>query len=75
MNTNMLKFLVELSNGEIDVIDSNAFFNRFPQSSSTERDLRTLKNLGFISILDADNKISEIGVNKKAIDYIKNALS
>lgn len=71
MNTEMLKYLVELSNGEVDVINTNAFFNRFPKSSSTDNDLRTLKNLGFISLNNADNEISCIGVNKKAIDYFR----
>lgn len=71
MNTKMLKYLVDLSNGTIDVINANTFFNRFPKCPSTNNDLRTLKHLGFISILDADNEISSIGVNKKAIDYFK----
>lgn len=71
MNINMLKYLVELSNGEVDSINVDTFFNRFPKSASTNNDLRTLKNLGFISILDSDNEIFCIGVNKKAIDYFK----
>lgn len=71
MNTDMLKYLVELSDGKVDVINTNIFFSRFPRSSSTYYDLRTLKNLGFVSLLDADNEIDCIGVNQKAIDYFK----
>lgn len=74
MDINMLKYLVELSGGEVDVINSEKFFERFPRSISTD-ELYSLKNLGFISLLDADNKVTEIGVNKKAIDYLKNVKS
>ncbi|MBD5394996.1 MAG: hypothetical protein HDR71_12205 [Lachnospiraceae bacterium] len=71
MNIDMLKYLVELSNGEVDVINTNTFFEHFPKSSSTNKDLQTLKSLGFISLLNADNEISCIGINQKAIDYFK----
>lgn len=71
MNVDMLRYLVELSAGKIDAIESDSFFFRFPRNSSTYKDLELLKNLGFISLLDSDDEISVIGVNKKACDYFK----
>lgn len=71
MNIDMLKYMVELSGGEVDLIDSKAFFDRFPRDISSS-ELYSLKNRGFISLVSADDQITEIGVNKKAIDYLKN---
>lgn len=70
MNIELLKYLVELSNNQVDVIDHVKFFQRYPVEIY-EADLRYLKNLGYITLLNADNKIVNIGVNKKAIDYFK----
>lgn len=69
MNTKMLKTLVDLSDGEVDVIDTNEFFSRYPRCTSTENDLNVLQNYGFVSLSIGDNHITEIGVNQKAIDY------
>lgn len=69
MNTKMLKTLVDLAGGEVDVIDTNEFFSRYPRCTSTENDLNVLENYGFVSLLHGDNQVTEIGVNKKAIDY------
>ncbi len=70
MNIAMLKFLAELANYQVDVIDCDAFFARFPRSTSS-KELHSLKNLGFISLIDAEDQISEIGVSQKLIDYVK----
>ena len=70
MNTAMLKYLVELSNNEVDVIDHKAFFARFPEESCAH-ELYSLRDLGFITLLSGDDRICGIGVNKKAIDYLK----
>jgi hypothetical protein len=67
----MLKHLVDLADGKVDCINVGAFFNRFPKSAATLGDLRILKQLGYISLLAADDDIEEIGVNKKALDYFK----
>ncbi len=69
MNTTMLKYLVELSGGKVVAIDTNAFFNRFPMDAYKD-ELYSLQNLGFVSLLDGDNQIIDIGVNQKAIDYV-----
>ena len=58
MNTALLKYLVELSNHEVDTI-------------ILPDDLKSLKSMGFISILYADNIIDDVGVNQKALDYFK----
>lgn len=71
MDVKILKFLVELSKGCVDVIDLNAFYAKFPASPSTSKELYRLKNVGFISILEADDSINCIGVNQKALDYFK----
>lgn len=71
MNTQMLKFLVELSNYKVDAIDTNKFFAQFPKNSVTLNELKTLKNYGFINTFYAADELQEIGVNQKAIDYLK----
>lgn len=71
MNVKMLKFLVELSHGEIDCINVAAFFSQFPNNRDTLRELQLLHQSGYVSLLHADNEIEEIGVNKKALDYLK----
>ena len=68
MDVKILKFLVELSKGCVDL---NAFYAKFPASPSTSKELYRLKNMGFISILEADDSINCIGVNQKALDYFK----
>lgn len=74
MNTNILKYLVNLVNGEIKPVDAKIFFERFSEDSSSH-DLYSLEKLGFISLLRGDGHIQAIGVNKKAIDFVKNASS
>lgn len=73
MNKEMLKTVVELSHGEVDGIDHNVFFTRYPNDGSTLRDLRQLKRLGYIALLEveAGAEIAAIGVNQAAIDYFK----
>ena len=71
MNIQLLKYLVQLANYEVDSINLKDLYAKFPNSSKTMNDLRLLNNLGFISILYGDNCIDDIGVNKKAIDYVK----
>ena len=71
MNTKMLKSLVDLSHGEIDCVDVGAFFAQFPRNSENLHDLELLRQFGFVSILNADDEVQEIGVNKKAIDYFR----
>lgn len=70
MNTSMLKYLAELANYEVDAIEAKAFFARFPRDTST-KELYSLKNRGFVSLVGSDDWISEIGVNQKLIDYVK----
>jgi hypothetical protein len=65
----MIKYLVELSNGKVDCIDTSKFFSAFPKSSTTFRDLKNLHTQGYVTLLLASDDIEEIGVNKKAIDY------
>lgn len=69
MNVKMLRFLVELSHGEIDCVDVSAFFAHFPNNRDTMRELKLLEQSGYISLLHSDDETSEIGINKKAIDY------
>lgn len=71
MNVQMLKYLVELSDNQVDSIDLEAFYKKFPNSPATSEDLYRLKRLGYISILDGDNSIDDVGVNQKALDYFK----
>ena len=71
MNTNMLKYLVELAGGEVNPIDAKIFFERFPEPNS-KSELFSLEKLGFISLLSGDGHIQAIGVNKKDIDFAKN---
>lgn len=73
MNIAMLKYLAELANYEIDAIDSDAFFARFPRNEST-KELYYLEKLGFVSLVTIEGRIDEIGVNKKTIDYVKSIL-
>ena len=73
MNKEMLKTLVELSREEVDGIDHNVFFTRYRNDATTLRDLRQLKRLGYIALLEAEAgaEIVAIGVNQAAIDYFK----
>jgi hypothetical protein len=71
MNTKVLKALVDLADGEVDCVDVDAFFNQFPKNAATLRDLRTLKQSGYISLLTGDDEVLDIGVNKKALGYFK----
>ena len=71
MNTKILKALVDLAGGEVDCVDAEAFFNQFPKSAATLRDLHTLEQLGYITLLTGDDDILDMGVNKKALDYFK----
>lgn len=71
MNVKMLHYLVELANSRVSVIDAEMFFSLFPKSTANLRDLSYLHKLGYISILYADDDISEIGVSQKAINYFK----
>lgn len=71
MNTQMLKFLVELSNYKVDAIDTDKFFSQFPKNSATLNELKALNSYGFITTFYAANELQEIGVNQKAIDYLK----
>lgn len=70
MDVQLLKTLVDLSNGE-DCVDVAAFFQRFPKNQATLNKLSTLQNLGYIVVLYADDEVDEIGINKKAFDYFK----
>ena len=72
MNINMLKYLVELAGYEVNPINTNDFFMKFPKSQSTYSDLKALKSMGLITILNAEDDIDEIGVNQSAIDLVKN---
>lgn len=71
MDITMLKYLVELAGGEVNPINTKAFFERYPRKMST-RELIKFKKMGFVSLLSGDNEITEIAVNQKAIDYLKN---
>ena len=71
MNTALLKYLVELSNNEVDTISLPDLYKKFPNSPKLAEDLKTLKSMGFISILYASNVIDDVGVNQKALDYFK----
>lgn len=69
MNTSLLKCLVSLSGNQVDVIDTNAFFEKYSRETYSS-ELYSLERMGFITLLNANNKIKEIAVNKKAIDYV-----
>jgi hypothetical protein len=69
MNVKMLKALVELAGNEVMVVDVDDFFRVYPRSEATRKDLLLLKQLGYIAYEHADNEISLLGVNKKALDY------
>jgi len=71
MNREMLKYLVELSGGEVDVIDIDRFFKKFPKSKSMENDLAFLQRMGYISVLYADDGIEAIGVNQYGVNAVK----
>lgn len=71
MNIELLKYLVSLSNNEVDVINTLQLFEKYPEENYAN-DLYSFERLGFISILLGDDHIQAIGVNQKAIDYIKN---
>lgn len=71
MNINMLRYLVELSNRQVDVININDFFAKYPDCGSTTDDLKALESYGYISLLFGDNHVCDIGVNQRGIDYIK----
>ncbi len=70
MNVSVLKYLSELANYQVDVINTDIFFARFPRESYT-KELYELQRLGFVSLVSGDNQITTIGVNKKTIDYVK----
>lgn len=69
MNTSLLKYLVSLARNQVDVIDTNALFEKYPRETYSS-DLYSLERMGFITLLKGSNRIIEVGVNKKAIDYI-----
>ncbi len=69
MNTSLLKYLVSLARNQVDVIDTNALFEEYPRETYSS-DLYSLERMGFITLLKGSNRIIEVGVNKKAIDYI-----
>lgn len=71
MNTAMLKCLVDLAEGSVEVIDKDEFFRIYPMSPGHLRDLATLERAGFINVLRADDDVEEIAVNKSAVDYFK----
>lgn len=71
MDIKLLKALVDLAEGEVEPIEMDEFHKLYPQNPDLERRLHELSRLGYISVLDADNHISEIGVNRKAINYFK----
>ena len=71
MNTNILKYLVELAGGEVNPVNVNTFFDRYPREGSTD-ELHLLAKAGFITLTNADNQITGIAVNKKAVTYLKN---
>ncbi len=71
MNTELLKYLVELTDYSVDVINLPDLFKKFPDSSKTYHDLKNLRLSGYISILYCNDTISEIGINQKALDYFK----
>ncbi len=70
MNVSLLKYLVSLSGNQVDIIDTNAFFEKYPRETYSS-ELYSLEQMGFITLLNSNNKIKEIGVNKKAIDYVE----
>ena len=59
MDVQLLKTLVDLSNGE-DCVDVAAFFQRFPKNQATLNKLSTLQNLGYIGVLYCDGGVEEI---------------
>lgn len=69
MNVSLLKYLVSLAGNQVDAIDTNAFFKKYPRETYSS-ELYALERMGFVTLLNANNKIIEIGVNKKAIDYV-----
>lgn len=70
MNVQLLKTLVDLSQGE-DCVDVAALFNRFPKNQATLNSLNTLENFGYIVVSYADEDVDEIILNKKAFNYFK----
>ena len=71
MNREMLRYLVELSNGEVDAVNIEKFYNRYPETEQVKADLFKMSRAGYLSIVEGDNRIELIGVNKKAIDYFR----
>lgn len=69
MNTSLLKYLVSLAENEVNAINTKALFEKYPREVYSS-DLYSLERMGFISILSGNNRILEIGVNQKAIDYV-----
>lgn len=72
MNEKMLKTLVPLAGNEVMVVDAEEFFAIYPQNEATHKDLLLLKRLGYIAYEHADDDISMLGVNRKALDYFRN---
>jgi hypothetical protein len=71
MNVDMLRYLVELSNGEVDAVDVEKFYSRYPETGQVKADLLKMSRAGYLSVVEGDNRISLIGVNRKAIDYFR----
>ena len=71
MNKKMLRTLVDLCGNEIGAVTIEIFKEHYPPSPKTASDVRTLRNLGYISFEYADDEISDIVVKNKAVDYFK----
>jgi len=68
VNIEMLRFLVELSDGG-NGANVVAFAERFPITQKTKEELDKLRLLGFITPVYGDDKLAAIIVQPKAHNY------
>lgn len=71
MNIPLLKYLVSLADNQVNAINTNALFEKYPRDAYSS-DLYSLEQMGFITLLNGNNRIINVGVNQKAIDYVQN---
>ena len=73
MNEEMLKVIIELGLGAVEVFSAREFYERFPESEEVNAQLRQMEQEDYISLLERHGRISLIGVKQKALDYFKDS--
>ena len=69
MNVDMLKCLVELSGGKPDGVDSDKFFEHFPNNAATLADLQFLRQEKYIYFVGPIDNLYGFDVTIKALKY------